>query len=193
MKFFLMLMIMTAIYGCSQESATNSIPVPVGQFSVEGPFCHSTGQKPHYPEPKFAAALFDFDNLTSKTLTRRPAHESPFLVEEYVAPGCTLRIHRSYISLVDELFGASRARTFFWTPAGCQMEVSGLDASLPIGADYNSLYTNSGSNDLDLVFEVTSDGDTYNLATPKSEPLGSSWSEFGCLPSDQILFRLTKI
>lgn len=181
------------VTACSNGSETTTVPLPIGTYKVEGPFCLSSEKRPHYPEPKFTAALFDFDDLTVKTVERRAAGNPPFLIETFESPECSLIIHRTYISLVDEIFGASRGRKFFWEPEGCTFGVTALDQTLQVGANYNDLYTDSDSTDTDLLFEVEQKDSTYLLKTPNSQSISNNWKPFGCLEPDSLLYRYTKL
>src|SRR4051794_3619488 len=54
---------------CAKNSPEWERAVALGRYDVGAPVCQSTGKAPFYPAANYAAALYDFADLTEHTLT----------------------------------------------------------------------------------------------------------------------------
>jgi hypothetical protein len=185
--------LLSALCSCSEEESQTVIPLPRGLYNVSGPYCESSGESPHYPHVKYAAALFDFENLITRTLNRLSPSDAFFVQEIYESKDCKLTVNKDALVTVDGYFGTGLGRTFSWEPAGCKLSVSSLSDSLSIGENYSEQFQNLESSRADLLYEVEYTGTFYSVKTANVEPYLSAWTEYGCLEQDQIRFELTRI
>ncbi len=189
---------LSALIGVCQSCAPSNTPIeitlPRGAYTAEGPFCESSGQRPHYPKVEYAAALFDFDEV-SHTLVRNSPSDPTFVEEVFSSETCQLTVGKGALTTVEGLFGTGLSRSFQWNPAGCTLSLSSLNSTMMVGSGYSELFNNSSDGGADLLYEVIASEETensYTLKTVNAEPYLSAWEDFGCLEEDRIVYELTK-
>jgi len=171
------------------SSGSWHVAIPEGRYLVNtSPFCQSSGQPPHYPEPRFKSILYDFYPLVDHQIEVLGNRLTHYLAHQE----CLVSITRNIVENRWSRFTIGNQRSHTFEPAGCTIPLSFDGGELPHGA-FSQVFSDSTEGGIDLTMEVTHDEDSsYFLATPPMQHLSNIWQPYGCQQLDQMVFTWHK-
>jgi len=177
------------ICACGPKTNSNTSPsISDGPWKISPPRCASTGERPVYPSPEFATALYDFDNLTSRQWIIAGAELTIALRDA----DCLVTIKRSISANTSGLFSLTKEKSSAFTPEHCEFAATGGGNTLPVSKSLAQVFQDSTDSTEDIAFTVDHRGDTLSLTTLGIEPLRSAWASHGCSSPDALIYSLTR-
>lgn len=157
--------------------------MPDGTYDLTAPVCGSTGEPPAYPAVSYRVALFDFDDLTERSL----ALDGLAVEETYRAKDCTVIARHTLYKNYDGIYSARHDRKFSFDPPGCALTATARDTTLKVAPEFSDLMKDSDDRSEELPFEVATDDDhTYRLTSGDYPDLNELWGTYGCAKPDRL-------
>ena len=175
------------LISCGKKGDSWSYAVSPGIYSLEGPFCESTGLSPQYNDVAKRINLFDFSDTRLHTLS----FEESGLLRVITSDSCTMTVKHTVAENKDNFFALQLARSFVFEPAGCSLQVLIGSTSYDASSESSSALQDSAASGSDLPFEITPDESKLVMTTANREDLNNVWQEYGCAGPDRIKWLLS--
>lgn len=163
--------------------------MPNGTYDLTGPVCGSTGKAPEYPAASYRLALFDFDDLSERSLTL----DGLAVKEVFRGEGCLVTISHAVYQNYDGIYSARHDRKFVYEPLGCTLAVTAAGTTLRAGPTYSDLMKDSDDRTEELPFQVqTNDDRSYEMTSQDLPELNALWATYGCAQLDRIKVKAVR-
>jgi hypothetical protein len=176
------------IASCGKKGDSWSYALSPGTYSLQGPFCESTGLPPEYDEVAKRINLFDFSNAKQHSLS----FEESGLFRVIASDTCTMTVKHAVAENKDNFFALQLARSFTFEPAGCSLQALIGTTAYNVSSESSLTLQNSIAVGSDLPFEITRVEPNVIMTTANREELNNVWLDYGCASPDRIKWVLTQ-